>query len=453
MKPTLSKLSNGLEVHWYVKNDLPIIDLMYVVRAGSRDDLPGKSGTADLLGALLDRGSEGLTAEQVSKEIESMGASRMINTDADIMTVGMHGLSQDVESLAMWLARTVFSPNLLKSELDRERIRILDRYQHLVDSSESLVGAALNRIVYQGTSYGRGAAWSRSEFEKITREDLVEFHQKWIRPDHGILVVLGRVDAKKLLPKLEELFGEQSKGWKHKGQPAPVRSRVSASKLEKVGLKRGEILILDRPGLNQAQISFAWPTVSIKAKEHFALQVGNAFVGEYFNSRLNSVIRDQLGLTYSISSGFRYRQEHAYFSVVTSTQNNSVYDLVYKTLELLDKIGAGSISTEEVDMAKNYIVGSFPLGVASLFSIASRRISDQLFGLGVDYQEQIVPKTQAVTHAEVKTAMAELLHKKSPWIIISGDTKEIEKSLQKGQKVRKFSVKKLSSKQALEMIF
>ena len=95
---------------------------------------------------------------------------------------------------------------------------------------------------------------------------------------------------------------------------------------------------MGRTGLTQAQVRIGFPSPGIKAPEHYALTVANALLGGYFNSRLNSLIRDKLGLTYGIGSSFSYSKDKANFGISSALEYESVGQLIKKTMEVLEDL-------------------------------------------------------------------------------------------------------------------
>jgi zinc protease len=154
--PEIETLPNGMEIVWFLSDNLPITDLAMVIKSGYRDDPTGKSGVSELLASTLDRGADGMTAQQLAKAVEELGASRYISADEETFTLGTHGLSPDADTLLDILAKVTFKADLAQSEVAREQDLLLDRWNHLADYGESLAGLAYRRALTAGTSYGRG---------------------------------------------------------------------------------------------------------------------------------------------------------------------------------------------------------------------------------------------------------------------------------------------------------
>jgi zinc protease len=435
-KPEVEILPNGLTTVWFVNDQLPVIDLALMVNSGYRDDPAGKSGTAELLAATLDRGAGGLSARQISDAVEMLGASRYVNADDDTFSLGMHGLAPDGGALLDLLAKLTLQPAFAPAEVAREHARIEDRWHHLGDTGEALASLAFQRRLTAGTEYGRGGFLSEREFAKVGRADVVAFHRRHFTPKNAVLMIVGRVDRAAFRARVNELFGRWT------GE-APRRARRKWTDIRLTAPAR-DVLLVGRDDLTQAQVRIGMPAPSIHDPDHYALMVANALLGEYFNSRLNSLIRDKLGLTYGISSGFGYSQDLARFSISAATRNEQAGELTRKALGVLEGLQKNPPSAEEVGVAKDYLIGGYPLGVATLGTVASRWLNGYLFHLGPDYLNEFVPKVSAVTRDQVVAAVRKHLKPHDLTIVVAGEPKTVRASLKKaGFAVRQVGIDRL----------
>lgn len=435
--PALETLPNGLTIAWFVSDHLPVVDLGLLVKTGYREDPLGKSGTAELLSSVLDRGAGGKTAQEIARSIEELGASRNSSAEEDLFSVAMHGLAPDATTLLSLLAMIALQPDLPPAEVTREHGRLLDRWSHIGDYGEALVALTFRRLILAGTPYGRGNFLSASEFKKVTREDLIAFHKKHFTPKNSILMVVGRVNQEEFRTKILEKFGSWQGEIAMRDRKTYADSRLPRAK--------GGIVLVDRPNLTQAQVKIGFPAPLITAPEHYALSVSNALLGEYFNSRLNSLVRDKLGLTYAIGSSFSYSKDFAYFIISSATRNESVGQLIKKSIEVMKDLKAGPIQAEEVQMAKEYLVGGFPLGTSTLGAVAMRWLAGQILELGPGYLNEYIPRVQKVTPVDVIQAVNKNFKLDQLVIVVAGESKEIEKSLNaaKLRPVRKVAPEKL----------
>jgi zinc protease len=145
------------------------------------------------------------------------------------------------------------------------------------------------------------------------------------------------------------------------------------------------------------------------------------------------VIRDKLGLTYSIGSGYWHAKGLSTMTVSSASRNETVGQMIKRTIEILRTLKAGPISPEEVQMAKEYLVGGYPLGVATLSAVAGRWLGGEVFELPPSYLNEYVPRVRAVTREEVQAAVARHFDLDHLIISVAGDGAEIRKSLKESK--------------------
>jgi zinc protease len=420
-QPEIEKLPNGMTVVWFVDDKLPVIDLGLLVQSGTRNDPRGKSGTVEMMARMLERGAHGLSAAQVAHRVESLGASGSASADEEGISVGMHGLSQDAGTLLEMIAWTAREPNFLPSEFEREKALLGENWKHLTDSAESVSSYVFGKAILNGTVYERGALDTVESLKKLKLADVKAFHKANFTPGNSILLVVGRVDKSAFRKQINALFGT----WKGAAPKKPTEAVRNAKFLS----KKDEILIADMPGLPQAQIRLGFKTPGIHSPKRYALEVANALLGEYFNSRLNLIVRDRLGLAYGIQSSLTYFKDYAFFSIGSATAAANSGKLLEETIHQLRLVKADDILAEEVETSKDYLIGGFPLSVSTLSAVAGRWLNGYSFQLGPDYMNEFMPKIAAVTRESVVESVDEAFRLDGMVIVIAGDAKQIEKSL------------------------
>lgn len=423
--PEIETLSNGLQVAWFLNDKLPVVDIALTIKSGYRDDQAGKSGTAALLSAVLDRGAAGMSAQQIAHSIEVLGASRYLSAEDDTFNAGVHGLAPDATTLIDLLSKIVLHPNFDSVEVKREHERLVDRWKHLGDYSESLATLTYQRVLAAGSSYGRGSFLSVGEFNHVTRDDLMTYYKRNFTPKNAVLMIVGRVNQPEFRKLVEDKFGNPEV-WQGN---APARNWKPFADRRLPKPSKGSVIVVDRPDLTQAQIQIGFKAPLIQSPDHYSLVVANALLGEYFDSRLNSLIRDQLGLTYSIASSFSYSRDFASLTISTATRTESTGELIAKTFDVLRGMKKGPIPDTEVRMAKEYLIGGFPLQTSTLGAVASRWLAGFVFDLGPNYLNEYGPKVNAIQAKDVARVVAKDFDIDHAVVVIAGNAKEIEKSL------------------------
>ncbi len=439
--PEVETLPNGLKVVWFLNDRLPILDFTLFFKVGFRDDFEKKTGISQLVMESLERGAAGLGAQQIAQSIEKLGASYSSSIEEDTAMMSMHGLSIDGMSLLELLAKLALTPEFSDSEVKREQERILDRWSHVADYGDALADLVYFKVMTAGTSYGRGRFFSKNEFKNISRNDVLNFYKKYFIPKNAFLVVVGRADKKIYKEKINSLFSS----WVG-DEPKKVYRNYADTRLGGAPLQ-GKTYVVHKSNATQAQVRIGFRSPLVKSPEHYPLAVANALLGGYFNSRLNSLIRDKLGLTYAISSAVTYSKDLGIFTIASSTRNEAVGTLIQKTMGVLEGLKQGPIPQEEVEMAKNYLTGGFPLSVSTLNAVAGRWVSGELFDLGSGYLNEFVTKVENVSASQILTAVNKVFKLDQASIVISGDSSKIEKSLKEAKYIK---FKKVSAQSLIE---
>jgi zinc protease len=209
-------------------------------------------------------------------------------------------------------------------------------------------------------------------------------------------VVVGDVEPASLLASLKTAFA----GWKRAGE-APGADPYGPA----AALHGRSVRIVNKPEATQAQIRMMCPSVPRNHPDWYALQVANTICGAGFTSRLVNSIRVEQGLTYSISSRFQQNRNAGAFRIGTFTRNDQLRKCVDATLAEVKKLVDEGPTEAEVDKARNYLKGQFPLGLQSPDELAGEISNAEFFGLPQDFIATYPDRIGAVSMDDVKRVL------------------------------------------------
>jgi len=389
-------LPNGLQVVVVPTSRLPLVDFRLVARAGSVNDPAGREGLARLTAELLTQGAGRRTAQQLAEDIEFVGGSLNAGAGAEQMVVSAEVLKKDLP-LGLELFRDVIvSPRFSEDDFARKKDETLG--QIASDKSEPSVIAenAMTRWFWGDSPLGHPAVGWEASVKALTREDVVGFHRRFLVPERSVLVVVGDVQPAALLASLKTVFA----GWKRAGE-APGADPYGPA----AALHGRSVRIVNKPEATQAQIRMMCPSVPRNHPDWYALQVANTICGAGFTSRLVNSIRVEQGLTYSISSRFQQNRNAGAFRIGTFTRNDQLRKCVDATLSEVGKLVGEGPTDAEVDKARNYLKGQFPLGLQSPDELAGEIANAEFFGLPQDFIATYPDRIGAVTMDDVKRVL------------------------------------------------
>ncbi|MCW5962114.1 MAG: insulinase family protein [Pyrinomonadaceae bacterium] len=413
-----TKLKNGLDV-WFVKQtELPIVSMNLVVKSGSTNDPAGKSGLASVTASLMDTGTKTRSAVEIANETQSIGANLNTGSGWDSSTVSIQTLTKNVDKALEIFADVALNPTFPQDEFVKYQRRTLTGLLQRKDNPNAIANVAYDKVLY-GADHPYGISINEASVKSMTREDAEKFYETYFRPNNATLIVVGNVEMKSLVGKLETAFA----GWKAGDIPA---ANVGSAP-ERKGTA---IYLVDKPGAAQSVISIGQVGVSRDNPDYFALQVMNSILGGQFSARVNMNLREDKGYTYGARTGFSYRKGAGPFTAGADVQTAVTKESVQEFLKELNGIrGSVPVTESELEYNKQSLIRRFPAGFETTNQIAGQLSNVVIYGLPDSYFNDFIGKIKAVTLEDVNRVANKYLSPDKMAIVIVGDRKVIEPRL------------------------
>ncbi len=400
-------LENGMVLLLSEKHDIPMITVNMAITAGGTAEPQDKPGLASITAALLTQGTAKRTANQISREIDFVGGSLSTSGGEDFASAGLRVLKKDIRTGLDLLSDVLLNPVFDQKEIDRKVKETLAEIQRQKEEPATVAGNAFAKAVFGGNAYGRTTDDLAAYLPKLTRQDILSFYAERYTPNHAVIAVVGDVTEKEIVALLNEYF----QSWRKKEQtlPAPVLPPV---------IKKTEVRKIDKD-ITQANIILGHVGISRENPDFYACAVMNYILGGGgFSSRLMDNIRDNKGLAYHISSGFGARKEPGPFQINVQTKNESANEVIAETLKEIRRIQTELVSDKELNDAKAYLTGSFPLRMDTSAKIAAMLASIELYRLGLDYPQKYPELINKVTREDVQRVAKKYLHPDTMVIVV-----------------------------------
>jgi zinc protease len=415
-------LSNGLKVVFARRASIPQVRFDLLLDAGYASDQFALPGTASLGMNMLDEGTSTSSALQISDRLADLGATLGTSSRLDVSTVSMEALTARLEPSLELYADVILHPAFRSADLERLRKQRLAQIQR---EKADPVGMALRvfpRVVY-GEGHAYANPWTGSGTEastaKITRADLVKFHETWFKPNHATLVVVGATTMAEIKPRLERLFADWRPGDVPQKNIADVPPRTGTS-----------IYLLDRPGSLQS-VLIAGDIAPPKANpDEPAIETMGAVLGSDFGSRINMNLREDKHWSYGAFSFIRDargpRPFIAYAPVQTDKTKEAIVEL---QKELRGILGERPVQPEELQRAQASLTLTLPGSWETMGAVAGSIGEIVAFGLDDRYFDTYADRVRAQTAASVTSAAAKVVQPdRLVWVVV-GDRAKIEGAL------------------------
>jgi zinc protease len=385
-------LPNGLTVVVSAKDKLPIAYISVRFKVGSVYDPEEKAGLADLTARLIDKGTTKRTATAIAEELDFLGARLDASAGGTGSTVSLSLLAKDVEPGLALFADILQNSRFEPAELERERTRMLSQIQQRRVNPRQAVSEVFREVLYGDHPLHRPISGYASTVSQLTRDDVLDFYQRFYVPNNAIVVMVGDFSEARMLELIEGALG----GWQARPldrltlpQPSPTKGK--------------QVRIVDMD-VNQSYVQFGYLSVRRADPEFAALRAMNYILGGGgFVSRLTRSIREEQGLAYSVHSDFvGGSQFPGFFFAALQTKIDTTSQALNSLFAVIDGMKQTPVSPDELTDMKLYYEGSLPRRAESYGQVAGLLIDREFFGLPDGYWESEIRQIQQLSPQEIQ---------------------------------------------------
>ena len=387
-KPQEFKLKNGVKVLVVENHKLPRV--AYSLSIDNRPIIEGdKAGVTSLLGSILGNGTTTISKDEFNEEIDFLGASLNIGFSGGFAST----LTRNNERVIELMADAVINPLLSEEEFNKEKDKLIEALKadkKSLDAIASRVGSALS----YGKNHAYGEFITEETLNNITFEDVLEYHEKYFKPNNSYLVVIGDVNYKEIKSLISEKFGAWKKGKSHTDPLPELTANVNLT----------EINFIDLPTATQSSISVT-NNVDLKMndEDYHAALITNNILGGGGEGYLFKNLREDKGYTYGAYSSLgSSRYGVSRFTAGAKVRNVVTDSAVVEIIKEINRIKTETVDAELLKNAKAKYVGNFIRRLESPQTIANYALNIKLNDLPKDFYETYLEKINAVSAEDVK---------------------------------------------------
>jgi zinc protease len=409
-----AKLDNGIDLLVIPQPHLPMVVMTAHIDGGSRFDPLGKEGVANLTSALLTEGTKGRKAEEIHDTMDFLGGQLSASAGDDYATITLTVLKKDLGAASDLWAAVMREPTFPKEEFERKRDETLAELEDEDQNPGSVSGRAFRQALYQKGAYRTPVSGSKESVRKLELADVKSYYGSVYRPERTIVVASGDVTLAEMRSLVEKLLGD----WKGKGEPAKPIESMQETEPKVVRIERD---------LQQANVVWGHAGTTREDPEWYALSVMSYILGAGgFESRLMQSIRTEAGLAYSVHSYFTGPRLPGALQVVLQTKNSTAKEAIERLEQEIQRMRDEPVSDEELEGAKLFLTGSFPLRFDSNAELVAFYSQVRYFNLGLDYPARYPGIIEAITKEDVQRVAQKYLRPDKAILVVVGRQSEIE---------------------------
>jgi len=419
---TRAKLSNGVEIVYAQRTAVPITQVVISFDAGQVADPDDKLGLQSLALSVMDEGTTSLDSIGIAEAKERLGARINTGNSADRTYISLFTPSPNLGASVDLLADVVQNPAFKPEEVERVRHQLLAGIQQELTSPQGLAQRALPKLVYGNSPYAKLAAGSGDPVAvaKLTRDDLVGFHQAWIRPDKAKIFVVSDRPLSEVLPALEARFGK----WQGTGTAGTKAFNVAPA------MATPRIVLIDRPDSPQSLIVGAQLTGIDSQSDLLNVVTANEVLGSGFLSRINMNLREGKHWSYGVRGGFNW-YEHALPYVISAPvqADKTGASIVELRMEVRDFLTTRGVTTAEFERTINgdtrQLAGSFETSDSVLGAMQTNDIRHR----PDNYYDTLAGRYRAMKPEQLDAAARGALNPDNfVWVVV-GDAAKVKPQL------------------------
>jgi zinc protease len=420
-KAASKTLTNGLRVFVVTDHREPAVAARLVLlSAGSIKDPSSMPGVAQMTAALLTQGTEKRSAREIAETIDFLGGTLQATADRDGTTITLDVVKKDLGTGMDLMSDAVLHPAFAPDELDRQRQQVLSSLQVQYADPNYLATLVFARVLYGNSAYGLPEAGTPRSVQEFRRDDFVKFHDANYAPNGALLAFAGDITPDEAFAITEKYFGLWQKTSVAADIPAPG------------SLTTGQhIWLLDKPDAVQTQIRLGKFSIRRSDPDYLPLEVTNHIFGGSYNSRLNTEVRIKKGLTYDASSSLNAHRYAGSLSVNTFTRTETTVEALKLVMNLLGGMANGEITQQELNFARDYLAGVYPISCETAEQVADRVLIAAAFELPADYNQTYPAKVRAMSLDQVQATARKYFTVKDLDIVLAGNVGAFRDSLKK----------------------
>ena len=418
-------LSNGMQLDYAQRTAAPLTQLALSFDAGFSAEAQNERGLQNMVLSLLDEGAGNRTAQQIAEEQERLGAAISIAGGADRSTVTLSSLSANLAPSLALMTDIVARPTFAPGEVERIRAQLITNVAQAKTNPNQIASRALPTLLYGASHpYGTTALGDSEAIRGFTRDQLIGFQQRWLRPDNARLFVVSNLPLATVQPLIEQALAT----WRAPAVPRGAK-QFSALPARPTGHR---IVLIDRPGSPQSVI-FGGEVTTLDARDDLTafLAASNSFGGST-GSRLFLDLREAKGWSYGAYGYPAMNLAAVPYLIQAPVQADRTGDSLRALIGHLTRMsGAEGVTTDELDRTVASAIGELPGQFETSMAVLGGMQTNALYGRPDNYYELLADKYRAQTRTSLDQSFRTAIDPKGfVWVVV-GDAAKVRPQLRK----------------------
>jgi len=406
-------LSNGLGIAIVRTQDQPVISMRLIIMTGessSPDNLPG---LATLCARMLTKGSVNQKAEDIEERIESIGGSFAVRTLPDYTEFTFSFLGEYLEDALKLLSEILLRPTFPRIEIGNVQRSMFYDLARQNNNPDFIARRLLYQILFESHPY-RKIIFDQGGIKNLSRRDIVSFYSQYYHPNNAKLVLIGDLN----LEIASRTVSRYLSPWEKKELEQTYAPLLNPR--DKI-----KICFVNLPQAKDVTIYLGNIIFPITSQDYFPFIVFNQVIGGTPNSRLFMHLRELKAYAYYAFSEMQFFRSCGVFLITAKVLTEFTYDAIQEILQEINELRTVQIPSQEIEQAKSYLIGNFPLKIETNEDLSEKLAEIQAFDLSRDHWERHYEKIKRI-NSETVSQMGQKYSLHTPVIVIVGNNDIME---------------------------
>lgn len=399
---------------WLVEeHSIPFTALEIRFKGGASLDAKGKRGATSLMTYTLEEGAGDLNAREFAAKAEALAAHFSFDISDDTLSVSAKFLSENQADSMDLLRLALQEPRFDPADIDRIRAQVISGLQDDAKNPNSISSSNFKKLAFGDHPYASSRDGTIESVKSLSRDDLIAAKAAVMARDRLFVGAVGDITPQELGKLLDDLLG---------GLPATGAKKPEQAEF----LLKGGVTVIpfDTP---QSVVTFGAPGINQDDDDFFAAYLMNTILGgSGRQSRLMEEVREKRGLTYGIYTYFASRDFVDVFMGRVASANNRIAKTIEVTRDVWLDLAKNGVTPEELEGAKTYLTGAYPLRFDGNATIANILVGMQLDGLPIDYIATRNDRLNAVTMQDIDRVIKRLIRPENLHFVVVGQPEGIK---------------------------
>jgi zinc protease len=424
-------LDNGMIVYLMEDHELPLIKGTAMIRTGSRLEPADKVGLADITGTVMRTGgTKKYPPDQLNELLEQRAAEVETSIGTTTGSAGFSALSEDIDTVFNLFGQVIRDPAFDPQQLELAKTQNKGEIARRNDDPGDIASREFRKLIYGNTSpYARTQEYST--LNNISREDVIGFHQKYVRPDRIILGIVGDFDPKTMKELINKTFGD----WKATTPNPDTKVSTVQQKYDK------GLFLVNQSQLTQSNVLMGHLGGELNSPDYPALTVLNGVLNG-FGGRLFNELRSRQGLAYSVYGSWNAGYDYpGMFIAGGQTRTETTVPFVESLMKEIERLRTTPITSKELDDAKETILNSFVFKFENPSQTLARLMTYEYYDYPQDFIFKYQQGVKNTTVEDIQRVAQKYLDPERVVTLVVGNGEEIKPPLNSlGKTVTKVDV-------------